>query len=679
MKNILLTFLILSHFTASAQRTPPPSVGGGREGVDYAVFFVASKFDNGWTTLEHAPGEVKAIGDLLHEQYGFDVRIVTDATRAKIVQTLAEYKRKPYGPQDQLLLFFSMHGVHDADSDQGYLVPKDGLYDDPSYESWFSHGALRDLAHSMKCPRVLVALDACYSGIFGKGRDKPGPPVWENTPDCQAKVRAAFTSSPTRKYLTAGGDTRVPAKSIFAAQWQVALKTGAGSDDLLSYTELMAKLDEFRDPRPTWGNFVPGTDGDFVFVRKNPCVALPDRDGDNVPDATDKCPDEWGSQTNGCPITPDNPSDLAADLAAWKEAKRLHTETAYRGYLRQYPNGEFKEQANAVLRDREAAAARQRDDTAWDLAQEKNTLDAYKKYLADYPNGLHKSEADKKISALSTVENSGGTVMPDGMVFVKGGKFLMGSPDSEADRSTDETQHSVTVSSFYMGKYEITVAEFKVFAAAAGYQTDAEKGDGSYIWNGTEWKKTAGINWRHDVAGNVRPEKDYNHPVIHISWNDATAYCEWLSKKSDKKYRLPTEAEWEYAARGGGKTVLFGNGKNIADPKEINFDGSVTYKKSYSVAGEYRQKTVPVGSLHSPNALGLHDMSGNVWEWCSDWYADYPTDAQTDPKGPGTGSDRVIRGGSWGDGPQYCRAAYRYFYAPGNRSYNVGFRLARTN
>ncbi|NUO02952.1 MAG: formylglycine-generating enzyme family protein, partial [Saprospiraceae bacterium] len=145
-----------------------------------------------------------------------------------------------------------------------------------------------------------------------------------------------------------------------------------------------------------------------------------------------------------------------------------------------------------------------------------------------------------------------------------------------------------------------------------------------------------------------------------------------------KPYRLPTEAEWEYAARGGGKAVLFGNGKNIIDPKEINFNGSADYKKSYSVAGEYRQKTVPVGSLNSPNALGLHDMSGNVWEWCSDWYGAYPAGSQTNPTGPASGSYRVFRGGSWYVYPRYCRVAYRFGGTPDYRYSSVGFRLART-
>ncbi|MBK8704644.1 MAG: SUMF1/EgtB/PvdO family nonheme iron enzyme [Saprospiraceae bacterium] len=144
-------------------------------------------------------------------------------------------------------------------------------------------------------------------------------------------------------------------------------------------------------------------------------------------------------------------------------------------------------------------------------------------------------------------------------------------------------------------------------------------------------------------------------------------------------YRLPTEAEWEYAARavdgkGGGK-VRFGNGKDIADPKEINFDGN-SGTRPYSIAGGYRRKTTPVGNF-SPNSLGLFDMSGNVWDWCWDWYDAYPTSSQTDPKGPDSGSNRVNRGGSWLNDPVYARCAYRSDDGPDRRSSSLGFRLAR--
>ena len=254
---------------------------------------------------------------------------------------------------------------------------------------------------------------------------------------------------------------------------------------------------------------------------------------------------------------------------------------------------------------------------------------------------------------------------PD-MVRVQGGSFDMGDVMGDKEYE-DETVHRVTLSDFYLGLTEVTFAEYDAFCEATGREKPKDQG----------WGRG-------------------QRPVIDVSWYDVVAYCNWLSEQHDytpvytikgetvtanwsaNGYRLPTEAEWEYAAREGGRKVRFGNGKDVADPKEINFNASTDYKKPYSVVGEYRVKTVPVGSLNSPNALGLHDMSGNVWEWCWDWYGSYPSGAQTNPKGAEQGSRRVIRGGGWDSNPQYCRAAYRSAWDPAYRDNAVGFRLARS-
>ncbi len=276
------------------------------------------------------------------------------------------------------------------------------------------------------------------------------------------------------------------------------------------------------------------------------------------------------------------------------------------------------------------------------------------------------------------------------MIRVKGGTFEMGDVMGDIDRFNHDTVHSVTLSDFLIGKHEVTFEEYDAFCTATGRMKPSDKG----------WGRG-------------------RRPVIIVSWDDAVAYCNWRSVKegltkvytinsrtelerlrkaileakgrsytiSDSTvtanwqangYRLPTEAEWEYAAREGGKKVRFGNGKDIADPKEINFVGSAEYKEPYSVVGKLRARTVPVGSLNSPNALGLHDMSGNVWEWCWDWYGLYPAAAQTNPKGPNTSSARVVRGGSWGNGPADVRVADRIDGSPDYRGSVLGFRLART-
>jgi formylglycine-generating enzyme required for sulfatase activity len=168
-------------------------------------------------------------------------------------------------------------------------------------------------------------------------------------------------------------------------------------------------------------------------------------------------------------------------------------------------------------------------------------------------------------------------------------------------------------------------------------------------------------------------------PVEQVSWEDAVEFCARLSQKTGKTYRLPTEAEWEYAARAG-TTTPFAFGETIT-PEIANYDGNYPYGSASK--GEYRKKTVEVGSLGVANAFGLYDMHGNVWEWCADWYSSsYYEECRkqgvvSDPQGPSSGSPRVIRGGGWIINAVYCRSAYRNGNAPGARYDNVGFRLVR--
>ena len=214
----------------------------------------------------------------------------------------------------------------------------------------------------------------------------------------------------------------------------------------------------------------------------------------------------------------------------------------------------------------------------------------------------------------------------------------MGSPSSEVDRSSDETQHQVTVSDFHIGKYEVTQAL-----------------------------------WKAVMDNNPSNFKGDELPVEEVSWNDVQEFLQKLNAKTGKTYRLPTEAEWEYACRAG-TTTPFNTGNNLTT-SQANYDGNYPYNNN--AEGEYRNKTMPVGSF-PPNTWGLYDMHGNVWEWCSDWYgADYSNSnsPQTNPAGPSSGSFRVFHGGSWYSYAQYCRAAYRSSDAPGRRTDIIGFRL----
>jgi formylglycine-generating enzyme len=252
---------------------------------------------------------------------------------------------------------------------------------------------------------------------------------------------------------------------------------------------------------------------------------------------------------------------------------------------------------------------------------------------------------------------------------IPAGTFLMGSPTDEQGRIVDETQHQVTLSAFKMSRYEITVSQFKAFVDATGYLTDAEKvSEGhckSLIWTGKEYKFKSGLTWRCDESGNLRSEQDYNHPVLYVSWNDASAFAKWMG------CRLPTEAEWEYACRAG-TTTPFNTGFNLPDSL-ANFNANYPYLNNEK--GQYRKKTLPVGSF-PPNAWGLYDMHGNVYEWCSDWFDLLSSKPQTNPTGPETGYRRVRRGGGWGSDASHCRCAFRYDFFPDYCINIIGFRLA---
>jgi formylglycine-generating enzyme required for sulfatase activity len=262
----------------------------------------------------------------------------------------------------------------------------------------------------------------------------------------------------------------------------------------------------------------------------------------------------------------------------------------------------------------------------------------------------------------------------------------MGSPASEPERYDDEgPQHQVTVSAFNMGKYQVTLGEFRRFLNATGYKTDAERGDGGYVCTGGKLETKQDANWKNPYFN-----QEDNHPVVLVSWNDAIQYCNWLSgeegltlaykingdnvawNRNANGYRLPTEAEWEYACRAG-TTTPFSTGNNITTD-QANYDGNYPYNNN--AKGEYREKTMPVGSF-APNAWGLYDMHGNVFEWCWDWYGAYSSSAQKDPEGASSGSDRVFRGGGWLSGALLLRSAFRFDYFPSFRYNYLGFRLAR--
>ncbi len=270
------------------------------------------------------------------------------------------------------------------------------------------------------------------------------------------------------------------------------------------------------------------------------------------------------------------------------------------------------------------------------------------------------------------------------MILIKEGKYRRGDLwgdvfSSDGYHGDDDNLnvipvHEVTIPEFYLSKFEVKVGWFKLFIDETGYKTDADKNGHGMIANyynevSVGSVKKEGINWMHDADGNLLPRKDYHQPVVHVSWNDAKAFCSWLSDKTGKPYRLPYEAEWEYAARSRGKEYKFswGNGKPSGN---VNWKG---YDDGF-------KKSSPVGSF-PPNEIGLFDMTGNVDEWCEDWYDEnyYKTSPKYLSRGPDKGENRVFRGGSWSDiDNRHLRIYTRKWTYPNEGYFTIGFRVARS-
>jgi len=289
------------------------------------------------------------------------------------------------------------------------------------------------------------------------------------------------------------------------------------------------------------------------------------------------------------------------------------------------------------------------------LSQEKNEVVAVNLENNDTVSKIFEvvDQERKKVEIAFTGKYNEG----DNEVFVQGGTFMMGSKNTSYERPI----HEVTLNDFYIDKYEVTVGEFRKFVEATGYKTTSEKEGFSWLFIDDEWKEVQGINWRHDSQGNLYSEYGDNQPVVFVSFDDAQAYAKWKGK------RLPTEAEWEYASRGGNKSQGFlYSGSN--SPKKVGW-----YKHN-------SDSTTHAVGQKEPNELGIFDMSGNVYEWCSDLFdADYYRNSPKDnPKGPKKALFRVRRGGSWASDPDKMLSTARSYNSHDERRNFIGFRCARS-
>jgi sulfatase modifying factor 1 len=339
-------------------------------------------------------------------------------------------------------------------------------------------------------------------------------------------------------------------------------------------------------------------------------------------------------------------SNTAGRISAEKPVEKADAEKAaavsaaldkgdWKAVLSLYPNNSeglrMKAAADKAVADKAVADKAVADKAVADKA-------AMVKVARDKAEAAATKKAAEEVLARSPITNTIGMTLNK----IPAGTFMMGSPDTEKDRQDDEHQHKVTISkAFYMQTTEVTQGQWKAVM-------------GTEPWQGEQYVK-----------------EGPNYPASYVSWDDAVAYCEKLSKLEGNRYRLPTEAEWEYACRAKTRTAW-----NFGDDENVLGDYAWYFNNTWDIDERYAHQV----ELKKPNAFGLHDMHGNVIEWCHDYYEEdyYKQSSEKDPTGPTSGSSRVLRGGSWKLGnSRYARSAYRNWFDADYRNDSVGFRLVR--
>ena len=578
-------------------------------GNNYAHFFYVTDFQPGWEDLPETGREARKIGQALENDYNFTVQYHREVDKADILNKIAEINSRRYGKNDQVLFFFSMHGHFDRAADRGYLVPANGKTParDPYGQTWLSYDDLGSYITKNPAEHVLLALDACYSGAFGD-RYKGAPDALPWEGAGDCQQKAQRAlQHDSRLYFSSGSRKQRTPANSLFAKQWLEALRNGARTGLVTSRDLRYYLGDISYPTPEGGSFTSRHEAGGDFVFLHRSA----------------CQGGGGSSTD------------AAEEQLWAQAQRLKTKEAYAFYLQAYKDGRYRAQAEAKIK-------------AFDRGGRTTPTPTPRRDLPD-------------------------------MIFVEGGTFQMGSSDSDAD--SDETPHTVTVDDFYLHRFEVTNEEFAAFLNAKG----------RHEYNGAEWYDLDDEDARIEQhSGTYRTKGSYGkHPVTEVTWYGAVAYCNWKSEElslqpvyrvsgtsvsadwNAEGFRLPTEAEWEFAARSrGGSDKWAGT---------FSASSLSSYANSSGSADGY-EKTAPVGAFR-PNSLGLKDMSGNVREWCWDWYDSdyYGKSPSQNPRGPSTGSNRVYRGGSWFNNPRDCRTANRRNWRPTGSNKRVGFRLAHSS
>lgn len=631
-----------------------------------------------WPRLKTAVNDARAVKDVLLKRYHLDpARVVelTDekATRQNILGAFRDLAKK-VRPEDSLLVYYAGHGHIDGITGKGSWIPVESGADDPT--NWLSNRDVTDYlnVNAIKAKHVLLVSDSCFSGDFFRG-NRGGLPAIDD-----AMLRKAYTRS-SRQAISSGGlepvsDAGFGGNSVFSHFLVASLQNNSKPYLIPSelFGEIRSGVGKNAEQLPQFGD-LHGTGGQeggelILFLKGAAENRLNEMAGASAArqkeleqlknaeqaaaiakqkeqaelakkqaelDALDRQIADMKSRLGSGAARASDSLDAILAMVEQKEEQAIRLEE-----LRRQKEAEEKKRQQEIARLKKEAIAKRAGQVKADIAKYQKIASsqygqdmkgsAWDALVSSYPDAKAAPRYDIDAFMLAVGLTVPVTKDPvTGMEFVEvpGGCFQM-------------DKHEACVSDFAIGKYEVTQGE---------------------------WQKVMGNNPANFKNGG-------NYPVESVSWNDTQDFISRLNSQSGKRYRLPTEAEWVYAARSGGKNETFAG---FSDQNQLykyaNFcDVNCEFDWKTKDQNDGYRNTAPVGS-YLPNGLGIHDMSGNVWEWCQDWYGDYPQGQVHNYAGPSSGTQRVVRGGSWAYRPEFVRASHRLGTRPDYRDNLTGFRL----
>jgi formylglycine-generating enzyme required for sulfatase activity len=611
-------------------------------------------------------------------ELGFQVQVATDVDRRGLLSALRDFEARARGA-DVALFYFAGHGAQVGGAN--YLIPVNAPIrseTDVPDEALDASSVLRRIEEGRA--RVgLVILDAC--------RDNPYPGLARSS--TRGLARMSVPTGTIVAYATAPGSTADDGGSgpngLYTGALAHYLAT-PGLDIKEVFDRTAQEVERLSNGRQRPREEI-GLRGRFVMNDLRPALATQTPAPAAATGAAGVSMADLEREAQVRRQWAEWQQRMQADfdrIAGFQEAADLRAQ-AWQRFL-----GAWKDD-NPTSADDE----RLRDQAQQRLAAAQRELQAQREARAREQQQAREQAAAALAAAQAVAARVPGTVFRDcadcpEMVVIPPGRFLMGSPASEAGREPDEGPvREVRIGyPLAVGRHEVTRREFGRFVAATGYRTEAERNvgaQGCFGWNGSKFDWVSELNWRSPGFG-----QGEDHPVVCVNWNDAQAYLKWLNDSvPGRGYRLLSEAEWEYAARAGGggsrypwgddpdarEQCVWANGADQTARAQIEW-----YAWRVANCSDGHAYTAPAARFRA-NAFGLHDMHGNAWEWVQDVWHDNYSGAPSDGSARVSDGDqmrRVLRGGSWGIAPQILRSADRFGYSLGIRGNDSGFRIART-